>query len=53
MYSIEVQSHRGVKVVGESNDKTLATKIMWDQTGPAVVVNGSGRVVATNVRRTF
>lgn len=52
-YTVKVQSHRGVSVVSEFTDKARAIRSMNAESRTAVVVNSSGRIVATNVRRSF
>lgn len=53
VYTVESASHRGVTVVGTYDTKHEAVMVMRVQSRTSVVRNESGRIIASNVARSF
>lgn len=52
-YTVKVQTSKGIKVTFEHDKLGTCIRHLWGESAPAVVVNGKGRIVSTNVKRTF
>lgn len=51
-YSVKVRTHRGVRTTYQGDSFKAAFNVMVKENAMAIVVNSSGRIMATNLART-